>query len=174
MSKPVSARRLPLIKGKEACYEMLLEAMQEGCATLLDFKQEIRFDKSGDIPLKVFLDLLLEMENLGMIERRYQDALERDNPSTYMWFPVTVDSRGIRHTAPYFHRQSKLTREERMDLYYGVNESVATEFISQKEITRLGRIQHGAVEGDAQVEFKYLYVNTPAAARKSYKIERDG
>lgn len=143
--------------------------MKEGCATLMDFKDVFCLKRERDIPLKVFYDLILEMEQLGMVERRYKDSMLRENPSDYMWFLVWTDRYGCRATEPYFHRQSKLSATERMDLYHGQDSSelAVGDYISEGTMNRLARLQYGATSGDNHKELTALNANKPSTGWKS-------
>lgn len=148
--------------------------MKEGCATLMDFKDVFCIKRERDIPLKVFYDLILEMEQLEMVERRYKDSMLRESPSDYMWFLVWTDRYGCKATEPYFHRQSKLSATERMDLYHGQNSSelAAGDYVSESAMNRLARVQYGATDGDNHRAFKDVSTNKPSTGWKSAYARR--
>lgn len=154
---------------KQQQFDAILEQMREGCASLLDFKSVFRIHRERDIPLSVFFDLLLEMEELELVERRYRDAMMRENPSDFLWFPVWRDKHGCKVTEPYFHRQTKLSATDRMDLYHGMASSdyAQNDYLSSSLMNQLSRIQYGAqAQGDASSTIRTYNSQRPTTGWK--------
>ena len=99
--------------------EILWAMVQLGCATLDDFAFELRCrSKEKPVPSEIVYGLLVDLEKMGLIERRYCKASSAKEHSNLMWFRLGKDGKPI---MPYFNPVSKrhLSPMAKASLYHG-------------------------------------------------------
>lgn len=90
---------------------------EEGCASLEDFSAEFR-SRNRNLSYTKALNLLVEMEKIGLVERRIKYAGAPCRMHSYLWFKIGEDGKPL---LPAFKPMCKrhLNPMQKAALYYG-------------------------------------------------------